>query len=200
MYVGPDVETRGVVLAQINRVGQYLVAAFGPDQQVRGIFGGIVCILSPLVGDRGYRSLHVGQQIRGSRSRAPRKMGFGTVHIIVGIIRRCSLDIKDRHRARHGEQLHGKQLDIRGLNRNIVGYFRHGTLYLDRGQRTARSRDRNVAVPRHRQSVVCVFMRNGKIFRYRTFAQITVQIGGDAHSVVARQTFETQCRRGLVTV
>ena len=55
MHIRPDVEIRGVVLAQINRVGQYLVAALGPDQQVRGIFGSIAGVLIPLVRNRKKR-------------------------------------------------------------------------------------------------------------------------------------------------
>ena len=43
-------------------------------------------------------------------------------------------------------------------------------------------------------------MCNGEILPQQIVAQIAAQIGGNAHPVVARQAFETQRRRGLVTV
>ena len=59
MDIGPDIEIRGVVTAQINVVGQHFRSPHSTDQKIRGIRGGILRVLLPLVGNRSYHALHV---------------------------------------------------------------------------------------------------------------------------------------------
>ena len=96
--------------------------------------------------------------------------------------------------------MHGAQFDVGNgrSNGNVIGDFRHAALYFDGRQRqhpVCRGNYRYIALIGHRQYVVLVGVCNGKIV-----AQIAAQIGGNAHPIVARQAFETQRRRGLVTV
>ena len=63
MRIGPDVEIRGIVLTQINAVGQCFCTACRPNEQVRSILGSVIGVLLPLVGNRRHDTLHIGQQI-----------------------------------------------------------------------------------------------------------------------------------------
>ena len=133
------------------------------------------------------------------------KSHLRTIRIVVGIIRRCGRHIEHGYRTQYREQLHGAQFDVGNgrSNGNVIGDFRHAALYLDGRQRQhpiCRGHDRNVALIGHRQYVVLVGVCNGEILPQQIVAQIAAQIGGNAHPVVARQAFETQRRRGLVTV
>ena len=101
--------------------------------------------------------------------------------------------------------MHGAQFDVGNgrSNGNVIGDFRHAALYFDGRQRqhpVCRGNYRYIALIGHRQYIVLVGVCNGEILPQRIVAHIAAQIGGNAHPVVARQAFETQRRRGLVTV
>ena len=203
MYVGPDIEIRGVVIAQVNVIGQYLSSPYSPDQKIRRIRGGIVRILIALVGNGRNRALHIRKQIAVPRNMLSRNPAFRAVRVVVGGVRRPGRHVEDRHRTRHGTKLHGAKLDVCGFDGDIVGYLRHDTLHLhDRKcQNTAgRGRDRNVALIGHRQRIVLVGVRNGEVFRCGILTKVTAHIGGDTHPVVAGQGREAQRRRALVAV
>ena len=205
MRVGPDIEIRGVVSSEVNIISQYFRPAHGADQQIRGICRGIFRVLLPLVGNRSDDALHIGQQIAVARGLLSGKFHLRTIRIVVGIIRRCGRHIEHRYRTRYGKKLHGTQFDVGNgrSNGNVIGDFRHAALYFDGRQRqhpVCRGNYRYIALIGHRQYIVLVGVCNGEILPQQIVAQIAAQIGGNAHPVVARQAFETQRRRGLVTV
>ena len=205
MYVRPDVEIRSVVSSEINIISQYFRPAHGADQKIRGIRRSIFGILLSLVGDRRNQILQIRQQITVARGLLSGKFHLRTIRIIVGIIRRCGRHIKHGYRTRYREQLHGAQFDVGNgrSNGNVIGDFRHAALYFDGRQRqhpVCRGNYRYIALIGHRQYIVLVGVCNGEILPQQIVAQIAAQIGGNAHPVVARQAFETQRRRGLVTV
>ena len=203
MDVGPDIEIRSVVTAQIDIIGQHFRTPHGTDQQIRRIRGGVVRILIALIGNGRNRALHIRKQVAVSRNLLSRKFCFQAIRIVTGFVRRPGRHVEDRHRTRHGTKLHGAKLDVCGFDGDIVGYLRHDTLHLhDRKcQNTVgRRRDRNVALIGHRQRIVVVGVHNGKIFRCGILTHIAAHIGGDTQQVVARQALEAQRRRALVTV
>ena len=77
--IGPDVEVRGVVAAQIDRIEEVPAAVRGADQQVRGVLRSILGALLPLVGNRGNGALQVREQVAGTRGRRSRERCLGAV-------------------------------------------------------------------------------------------------------------------------
>ena len=76
--IGPDVEVRGVVAAQIDRIEEVPAAVRGADQQVRSVLRSILGALLPLVGDRRNGALQIRKQVAGTRCRRSRKRRLGT--------------------------------------------------------------------------------------------------------------------------
>ena len=155
-----------------------------------------------LVGNRRYRTLHVGQQITVALGLPSRKFHLETIFIVIRILRGRGR-IEQECGPGNREQLYGPQFDICGLDGNRIRDFRDAAPDFDsrQGQHTTGRRTyRNVAFIGHRKHIILVGMRDDEILRCRTIAQIAAQVGGDTHPVVAGQTLEAQRRRGLVTV
>ena len=202
MDVGPDIEIRSVVTAQIDIIGQHFRTPHGTDQQIRRIRGGVVRILIALIGNGRNRALHIRKQVAVSRNLLSRKFCFQAIRIVTGVVRRPGRHVEDGYRARYGQELYRAQLDIRGFDGNLVGNFRHDALHLDgrKRHRFIRRGNRHLALIGHRQHIVLVGVRNGEVFRCGILTKVAAHIGGDTQQVVARQALEAQRRGTLVTV
>ena len=82
MDVGPDIEIRSVVTAQIDIIGQHFRTPHGTDQQIRRIRGGVVRILIALIGNGRNRALHIRKQVAVSRNLLSRKFCFQAIRIV----------------------------------------------------------------------------------------------------------------------
>ena len=91
--IAPDVEIRGVVLAQIDPISQHLLAAHGTDHKIGGIRRSVVAVLVPLRGDACDCSLQVFGKIRRTRIAGSRREGN------IGIIARAVVGGCGRGRA-----------------------------------------------------------------------------------------------------
>ena len=191
--VRPDVEIRGVVLSEIDRIGENPVALSGSDQQAGCIRGSVVGILLPLVGDGCHRSLLIGQQVEFRGGLPARKRSYGSVRIVVGIVGRCGVRNEERHGGRHGAQTDGSELYAGGLYRDIAGDLRRTAFDLDsREPYDTACRGGNVErhVAGHRQHVPVVGMRDPQIVPCGSVAQVGAHVGRNAQAVGVRNTFE----------
>ena len=115
--IAPDVEIRGVVLAQIDPVSQHLLATHGTDHKIRGMRRGIVAVLVPLRGDACNRSLPVLGHIEGRAIVRSRIVGniLIAARAVVGSNSRRSAVAEEASFARDIVEAHRFQADIRDL-------------------------------------------------------------------------------------
>lgn len=197
--VRPDVEVRGVVLAQIDVVVKDLAAAHGADMQAGSIAGRVVGILLPGCCDRRAHALAVGKHVE-------RSLRGGSVPVsrrklpVEKDARAEPLD-KGSVMARQAHRPHGADFDVghRFVDLDVVVDPRDGAADLQRRQlhRPAPSRNRDLLHGGHHEVVELgtVGHREGLQHFGREVPHIRMGICYNVERIVARHALEVQVRR-----
>ena len=203
--ISPHVEVRGVILAQVDPIGQHPLSARGLNQKVRSMGRGIVGVLLPLVGDGGIRTLRIGQQITDAGCFAAGNGDLGCIRVVGVLPGRRILSDEEPGRFRDGADAHRVQLNIGSSCGNAIRDFGDLTPHLQ-GRKldgcALRSEYRDFEEPCHRQVLIVGLMGNsiGHQLGLRKITHILVHVGDDVKRIVARQALEMQCCGSLIAM
>ena len=200
VHIGPDVEVRGVVAAQVDRIEQVPAAVRGADQQVRGVLRSILGTLLPLVRDRRNGALKIRKQVAGTRGRRSRERRLGTVRIVGRIGRRGRIRSEERRRARKRDQLHGAKLDIGVFDVDLVGDLGHAPTDLDGRAACPGGRYIELLLGGHRKTFVTLRARDSEFLLRGIRPEVAAEVGGKAHPIMSGHDLEAKGRRLLVAM